>query len=72
MKILFFIESLLAGGKERRLVELLKGIKTIFPEYEIELVLTKKQVHFTEIFDLNIKIYYTERKFTKKDPSVFF
>ena len=40
MKILFFIESLGSGGKERRLVELIKGLSKD-KNIEIELVLKK-------------------------------
>lgn len=71
MKILFFIESLHSGGKERRLVELIKALKRI-PEIECQLVLTKKQIHFEQIFETGIKIHYLERKILKKDPRLFF
>lgn len=71
MKILYFIESLRAGGKERRIVELLKGFKK-YPDVEIELVLTKKEIHYDEIHDLNVPIHIIERKFLKKDPRLFY
>jgi glycosyltransferase involved in cell wall biosynthesis len=71
MKILYFIESLRAGGKERRIVELLKGFKK-YPELEIELVLTRKEIHYDEIYDLNVPIHIIERKFLKKDPLLFY
>ena len=35
MKILFFIDSLRAGGKERRFVELIKRISSPDPEYQM-------------------------------------
>ena len=70
MKILFYIESLRAGGKERRLVELIKGLKK-YPDIEMELVLTREDIHYTEIFDTGIKIHYTIRKGLKKDPRLF-
>ena len=70
MKILFFIEDLRAGGKERRLVELLKRLSQV-PNISIVLVLTRKEIHYDEIFDLGIRIHYVERKFLKKDPRVF-
>lgn len=72
MKILFFIESLRSGGKERRLVELIKGIKSHYPDIEMELVLTREDIHYTEIFATGIKIHYTVRKGLKKDPRLFF
>ncbi len=70
MKILFYIESLRSGGKERRLVELIKGLKK-YPDIEMELVLTRKDIHYTDIFDTGIKIHYTIRKGLKKDPRLF-
>lgn len=71
MKVLFFIESLRAGGKERRIVELLKGLKK-YPDVEIALVLTRKEIHYQEVLSLDIPIYYVERRFLKKDPLLFF
>ena len=71
MKILFFIESLRSGGKERRLVELLKGLSK-YENISMDLVLTRREIHYTDIFNLNIKIHYIERKYLKKDPSLFF
>lgn len=71
MKILFFIESLRAGGKERRIVELLKGLKQ-YSDVQVELVLTRKEIHYQEIYDLNIPIHIIERKWLKKDPQLFF
>jgi len=70
LKILFYIESLRSGGKERRLVELIKGLKK-YPNIEMELVLTKEEIHYTDIFDTGIKIHYTIRKGLKKDPRLF-
>jgi len=70
MKIIFFIDSLRGGGKERRLVELMKSLK-LNPLIEFELVLMNKDIHYTKVFDLNIKIHYLIRK-TKKDLTVFF
>ena len=71
MKILFFTESLRSGGKERRLVELIKGLKK-YPDINCELVLTRKDIHYTDIFETEIKIHIIERKYLKKDPSLFF
>ena len=71
MKILFFIESLRSGGKERRLVELIKGLKWHYPDVQMELVLTKEELHYRDIFETKIKIHYTIRKGLKKDPRLF-
>ncbi len=69
MKILFFIDSFPAGGKERRLLELMKGLK-LKPGVEFELVIMSNDVHYKEIFSLGIKVHFVIRK-TKKDISVF-
>lgn len=70
MRILFFIESLRAGGKERRIVELLTGLRQ-YDQLQITLVLTRNEIHYQEVFDLNIPIHVVERRFLKKDPLVF-
>jgi glycosyltransferase involved in cell wall biosynthesis len=69
MKILFFINGIYLGGKERRLVELMKEIK-LRQQFEFELVVMNPEINYREIFDLKIKIHYLIRK-TKKDLSVF-
>ena len=70
MKVLYFIDSLHSGGKERRLVELIKGLSDN-NEIEMEIVLTKENVHYEEIFSTGIKIHYALRNF-KKDLSPFY
>src|ERR1017187_10441114 len=69
MKIIFFIDSLTAGGKERRLIELMKGIK-LKPTIEFELVVMSNEIHYQQVFDLDIKIHYLIRT-SKKGLSVF-
>lgn len=70
MRILFFIDGLIAGGKERRLVELMKGIKSK-SSIEFELVVMNHEIHYQQVFNLDIKIHYLIRT-TKKDISVFY
>ena len=69
MRILFFIESLTAGGKERRLSQLMKGIRSN-TDIDFNLAIMSKVVHYKEVHDLNIGIFYIIRK-TKKDITVF-
>jgi glycosyltransferase involved in cell wall biosynthesis len=69
MRILFITDSLVTGGKERRLTELLK-VLTLSSTTEIQLVLMNQDIHYKEVLDLNVKINYIIRK-TKKDLSVF-
>lgn len=49
MKILFITNSLGQGGKERRLVELIKGMKE-YPEYELQLLMFSEDIDYQEIF----------------------
>lgn len=72
MKVLFFIESLRAGGKERRVIELVKGLIKTHNNLEIFLVLTRKEIHYQEVHSLGIPIYFIERRYLKKDPRLFF
>lgn len=69
MKILFLIDSLQSGGKERRLVDLIKKLSGV-KDIDIELILFSSEIYYTKIFDVNIKVHYIIRKH-KKDPSVF-
>jgi len=70
MRILFFIDTLSAGGKERRLTELMKGLKGR-PGIDFELVVMNQDVHYKELYDIDIRIHHVIRK-TKKDLSVFY
>jgi glycosyltransferase involved in cell wall biosynthesis len=70
MKILFLTDTFKAGGKERRLIELMKGLK-LNPEVQFEIVIMDEVVHYKELFDLEIKIHYIVRR-SKKDISVFY
>lgn len=69
MKILFVIDTLGSGGKERRLTELLKTLK-LRQEVEFELVVMSENIHFTEIYDLGINVRKILRK-TAKDLTIF-
>ena len=71
MRILFFTENLRAGGKERRIVELLKYLKAN-GRFEVELVITRNIIHYEEIHSLGIPIHLIERKWLKKDPRLFY
>jgi len=68
LKILFYIDSLSSGGKERRLSELMIALKTI-PAFEFELAIMSCDIHYQDVLENNIPIHYLLRK-TKKDISV--
>ncbi|WNJ19753.1 glycosyltransferase [Pontibacter sp. G13] len=69
MKVLLITDSLVKGGKERRMLELVKGLKA-YPDVSVEIVLFSKKVDYPEVFDMGVNLHYLERK-PKKDPRVF-
>ena len=69
MKILFFINTLSAGGKERRLTELMKGLKGQ-DAINFELVVMSEDIHYKELYDLDIIIHKLVRD-KKKDVAIF-
>ena len=70
MKILFLTEGLWSGGRERRLVELLEGLSK-YNSIRCELVTMTKEIHYTEIYNLDINIHFIIRR-TKIDPCLYF
>ena len=70
MRILFFTESLIRGGKERRMLELLKYIKQQ-TDYELSLVIMEDVIEYEYVYDLGIPIVLIERKGLKYDPRPF-
>ncbi len=58
-----------AGGKERRLNELLKKLSSV-PGIDFELVLMSKEIHYKNILESDIPIHFLIRS-SKKDLSVF-
>ncbi len=70
MRILFIIDTLGSGGKERRLTELLKALKS-WNGFEFELVVMSNDIHYKEIFELGIPIRFITRKI-RKDIALFY
>ena len=70
MRVMFFIDCLRAGGKERRLTELMKILK-LNEDIQFEVVVMSEDIHYKEILDLGINIHYIKRK-TKKDIATFY
>lgn len=69
MRILYVIDTLGSGGKERRLTELLKALLSR-GEVDAELVIMSNDIHYTEVFSFGIRIHKIIRR-TKKDLRVF-
>ena len=63
------IDVLTRGGKERRLIELLKSLTT-HTRFRFELVILSNKIDYHEIFKLDVKVHCLERKI-KKDPLIF-
>jgi len=61
MKLVLLIDNLAKGGKERRMIELIKGLKDK-SDINIDLVIFKNLIEYTEIYDLGITVHIIERK----------
>ena len=68
MKILHFIDTLCSGGKERQLVELLKGLSE-HSEIKSYVAVMSNDIHYQAIWDLCDNIYFVIRK-RKQDPQI--
>jgi glycosyltransferase involved in cell wall biosynthesis len=71
MRILFFTESLILGGKERRLLELIQYLKKN-TDYEISLVIAEPIIQYDYAYNLGIPITVIKRAGLKYDPRPFF
>jgi glycosyltransferase involved in cell wall biosynthesis len=69
MKVLHLIDSLVMGGKERRLLELLKGMQAA-DGIECRLVILSKTVQYAYAAELKVPTYHLERS-SRRDIRVF-
>jgi glycosyltransferase involved in cell wall biosynthesis len=69
VRILYFIDSLQIGGRERRFVELLKYLRTN-TDTEIEVAVMSADIGYREYLDLGVKTHFLIRS-GKKDPRIF-
>lgn len=67
MKILTITDSFHTGGKERRLIELLKGLNK--RGVSCELIVLSDVVQYEELYELDIPIHFLKRTY-KKDMSI--
>ena len=70
MNLLFVIDMLGVGGKERRCLQLIKGLNDLGVK-NVHLVLFDNVIGYNEVYDLDVEIHILRRK-SKKDISVFF
>ena len=71
IKILFYIESLRKGGKERRLIELIKGLRN-HPYIDCEILLTNNDIEYDNISNLKIKIHYLSNNRKSSNLKLFY
>lgn len=71
MRILFFTDTLGFGGKERRLLELIKYLKQN-TNHTMSLVLTENEIYYEYVHEIGIPITIIARKFSKLDPLPLF
>jgi len=69
MRILLVIDTLGAGGKERRFTELVRALIKI-EDIELKIIIMSNDIHYTEIYSLGIEIIRIIRR-TSKDISIF-
>ena len=69
MKITILLDSLGKGGKERRLLALIKGLLHSH-DVHLELIVFKDKIHYREVYDLGIPVHIIERK-PRYDPLTF-
>ncbi len=65
------IDSLDKGGKERRMLELIKGLKKTDEHFDIYLLSLTDRIEYQYVYDLPIKFEVLKRTF-KKDPTIPF
>ena len=70
-KILFFIDSLVGGGKERRFLELIHYLKK-HTNFQLKIILTEDDIHYKYVYNLAAPITIIKRRLFKKDPFLFF
>jgi glycosyltransferase involved in cell wall biosynthesis len=72
MKILMVINTLQKGGKERRMLELIKGLKKRGEDFDIYLVSLTDIVDYPYVYDLPIKFEIIAKKKDGKDLGLIF
>jgi len=70
MKILMVINCLSKGGRERRMLELIKGLKEKNRSFDIYLISLSDKVDYKYVYDLPIKFEIINKK--KKDIALIF
>lgn len=69
MKVLLVADNLVAGGRERRMLEFIKGL--VERKHSVALVLFREAIHYKEIFELPVELIVLKKRF-RKDVFVYF
>ncbi len=67
---MLLIDSLVSGGMERRLVELVKGFQG-HTDVQLHVVVFSDKIHYTEIYEMNVSVTILKRV-PKKNPMIFY
>lgn len=70
MNILLCIDNLGRGGRERRIVELMKGLLAL-KSFTLTLVVFSNRVEYPEVQKMDVEVHLLPR-IPKKDPRIFF
>lgn len=70
MKILLLIDSLTSGGMERRMIELIKGLRE-YVDVQLQLIVFSDRIHYEEVYELGLPITILKRV-PKKSPVIFY
>ncbi len=62
MKILMVINCLSKGGRERRMLELIKGLKEKNKDFDIYLIVLSDKIDYQYVYDLPIKLEIIKKK----------
>jgi len=69
MKVLLVADNLVAGGRERRMLEFIKGL--LERGHSVTLVLFRDAIHYKEIFQLPVELIVFKKRF-RKDVFIYF
>lgn len=69
MKLLLVADNLVAGGRERRMLEFIKGL--VERNHTVILVLFRDAIHYKEIYELPVELIVLKKRF-QKDVFVYF
>jgi glycosyltransferase involved in cell wall biosynthesis len=69
IRILFAIDGLRSGGKERRFLSLVRYL-SLLKEYHCELIILNRDIHYTEVYAFNTKLNIIDRKNSKEVSSL--